>query len=68
MEISLSRIRGSDGERFSVLVDSLGIPLYYPTLFATWVLRNGSLAANSITDSLNALKALYAWETMLVLN
>ncbi|HBN9565052.1 site-specific integrase [Pseudomonas aeruginosa] len=63
MNISLRRFRGSDGERFSVLVDALGMPLYYPTLFSTWVLRNGSLAANSITNALNALKALCAWET-----
>lgn len=62
MEISLRRFRSSDGERFSVLVDAHGMPLYYPTLFSTWVLRNGSLAANSITNALNALKALHAWE------
>ncbi|HBO1217391.1 TPA: site-specific integrase [Pseudomonas aeruginosa] len=63
MDISLRRFRASDGERFSVLVDALGMPLYYPTLFSTWVLRNGSLAANSITNALNAIKALCAWET-----
>ncbi|HHM7088338.1 TPA: site-specific integrase [Pseudomonas aeruginosa] len=38
------------------------MPLYYPTLFSTWALRNAELAANSITNALNALKALHAWE------
>jgi integrase len=62
MAISIRRFRGADGERFSVLVDSQGMPLFYPTLFATWVLRARSLAANSITNALNALKAFCAWE------
>lgn len=62
MDISTRRFRGSGGERFSVLVDEEGIPLFYPTLFVTWTLRASSHAANSITNSLNALKALCAWE------
>lgn len=68
MDISIRRFRGSDGERFSVLVDSQGMPLFYPTLFSTWVLRARSLAANSITNALNALKALCAWEVHSGLN
>lgn len=63
MDISLRRFRGSDGERFSVLVDEEGMPLFYPTLFITWTLRASSHAANSITNALNALKALCAWES-----
>ena len=62
MDISLRRFRGSEGERFSVLVDGQGMPLFYPTLFSTWVLRASSQAANSITNTLNALKAVCAWE------
>ncbi|MEW9030508.1 site-specific integrase [Salmonella enterica] len=62
MDISTRRFRGSDGERFSVLVDEQGMPLFYPTLFITWTLRASSHAANSITNALNALKALCAWE------
>ncbi|MDH0731986.1 tyrosine-type recombinase/integrase [Pseudomonas sichuanensis] len=38
------------------------MPLFYPTLFITWTLRASSHAANSITNALNALKALCAWE------
>ncbi len=62
MGISVRRFRAVDGERFSVLVDEDGMPLYHQTLYATWMLRNGSLAANSITNALHALKALCAWE------
>lgn len=65
MKPSLRRFRGKCGERFSVLVDEEGIPLFYPTLFTTWILRANSLAANSITNALNALKALSAWEARL---
>lgn len=48
-----------------MLVDEEGIPLFYPTLFTTWILRASSQAANSITNALNALKALSAWEARL---
>lgn len=65
MDVFLRRFRGSDGERFSVLVDEEGMPLFYPTLFITWTLRASSHAANSITNALNALKALCAWESRL---
>jgi len=52
----------ADGERFAMLVDGAGMPLYYPNLFATWELRGRSLAANSIVNALSAVKALYAWQ------
>ena len=47
---------------YAELVDSSGMSLYYPTLFATWHLRSRSLAANSIANALHAIKALCAWE------
>jgi integrase len=62
MDISMRRFVAADGERFAVLVDGSGMPLYYPTLFTTWHLRSRSLAANSIANALNAIKALFAWE------
>lgn len=62
MHISLLRFRGYGGEWFSVLVDSKGMPLFYPALFSTWVLFARSLAAIIITNVLNALEALCAWE------
>ena len=51
-----------------MLVDKHGMPLFYPTLFSTWVLRAGSLAANSITNALNALKVLFVWEAQVGLD
>jgi integrase len=62
MDTSMRRFIGADGERYAVLVDSSGVPLYYPTLFTTWHLRSRSLAANSIANALNAIKALHVWE------
>lgn len=58
----MRRFVAADGERYAVLVDGSGMPLYYPTLFTTWHLRSRSLAANSIANALNAIKALFAWE------
>lgn len=65
MDTFIRRFRGTSGERFAVLVDGEGMPLFYPTLFITWKLRANSHAANSITNALNALKALFAWEARL---
>lgn len=65
MNISMRRFVAADGERFAVLVDGSGMPLYYPALFATWRLRSRSLAANSIFNSLHAIKALYVWQAEL---
>lgn len=62
MDLSMRRVVGNDGERYAVLVDRSGMPLYYPTLFTTWHLRSRSLAANSIANALHAIKALCAWE------
>ncbi len=51
-----------DGERVSLLVNSDGLPVYYPTLFATSQLRNASQAAGTIRQKLNVLKLLSCWE------
>lgn len=68
METSIRMFKAVDGERFAVLVDEYGVPLYYPTLYVTWMLRARSLAANSILNSLGALKALCAWESLSGIN
>ncbi|WP_095181965.1 site-specific integrase [Pseudomonas sp. Irchel 3F6] len=62
MGLSLRRIKSTDGERFIVLVDEDGMPLFYPALYVTVHLRGRSLAVNTIQNALNALKALYAWQ------
>ncbi|MEE3923317.1 site-specific integrase [Pseudomonas viridiflava] len=63
MELSVRRIKSSNGERFVVLVDETGMPLFYPALYVTVHMRGRSLAVNTIQNTLNALKALYAWQS-----
>jgi integrase len=63
MELSIRRIRSSDGERFVILVDESGTPLFYPALYVTVHMRGRSLAVNTVENSLNAIKTLYAWQT-----
>lgn len=62
MGLSLRRIKSTDGERFIVLVDEDGMPLFYPALYVTVHMRGRSLAVNTIQSALNALKALYSWQ------
>ncbi|MBM1205904.1 tyrosine-type recombinase/integrase [Pseudomonas fragi] len=63
MKLSVRRIKSSNGERFVVLVDESGMPLFYPALYVTVHMRGRSLAVNTIQNALNALKALYAWQS-----
>lgn len=35
MNLSLRRVKSSNGDRLIVLVDELGMPLFYPTLYVT---------------------------------
>jgi hypothetical protein len=63
MNLSLRRVKSSNGERFIVLVDELGMPLFYPALYVTVHMRGRSLALNTIQSALSALKAMYAWQS-----
>jgi integrase len=62
MALSVKRIKGGDGERHAILVDEGGMPLFYPTLWVTVILRGGARAVNTIQNALNAIKCLYAWQ------
>ncbi|MNJ23867.1 site-specific tyrosine recombinase XerC [compost metagenome] len=62
MRLSVRRFQGEGGERFSILVDESGMPLYYPSLYVTAVMRGASLSINTIDNALSALKAMYAWQ------
>ncbi|MCO8165836.1 site-specific integrase [Pseudomonas sp. 21LCFQ010] len=62
MKLSIRRFTGNQGERFAMLVDELGMPLFYPALFVTCMLRGGGLAINTIINALTAIKAMYAWQ------
>ena len=57
----LKRVKFDSGERYSLLIDNDGIPLWYPTLFATSQLRNAAKAPNTIEAHLNAIKLLFEW-------
>lgn len=63
MKLSTRRIKSSNGERSIVLVDERGEPLFYPALYVTVHMRGCSLAVNTIQNALNALKAMYAWQS-----
>lgn len=62
MQLSVRRFQGGSGERFSLLVDDSGMPLYYPSLYVTAEMRGASLSINTIDNALSALKAMYAWQ------
>jgi len=59
---SIRRFQGESGERFSILVDDTGMPLYYPALYVTAELRGASLSINTINSVLSSLKLLFAWQ------
>lgn len=52
----------AEGERVPMLHDEQGVPLFYPTLFATSQLRNAGAAVNSIRNKLADLVVLHRWE------
>nr|WP_299380313.1 site-specific integrase [uncultured Halomonas sp.] len=63
MKLSVKHIRFDDGERYMLLVDESGMPLYFPTLYVTAIVRGGSKAANTVKNALQAIKVLYGWQS-----
>ncbi|BCS42440.1 MULTISPECIES: site-specific integrase [Pseudomonas] len=63
MQLAIRRFQGESGERFSILVDNAGMPLYYPALYVTAEMRGRSLSINTINNALSALKAMCAWQS-----
>jgi hypothetical protein len=61
MQLSIRRFQGDTGERFAILVDEFGMPLYHHALYATAVLRGASLSVNTINNALGAIKMVCAW-------
>jgi integrase len=53
-------IRLQSGERLPLLIDSNGVPLFEPTVFAISVLRGRNLASNSIKQALRAVMVLHS--------
>lgn len=62
MQLAIRRFQAESGERFSILVDNAGMPLYYPALYVTAEMRGRSLSINTINNALSALKAMRAWQ------
>lgn len=52
----------SGGERVPMLHDERGLPLFYPTLFATVQLRNAGAAVNTIRNKLADIVVLLRWQ------
>ena len=50
------------GERVPMLHDAAGLPLFFPTLFATSQLRNAGAAVNTIRNKLADIVVLLRWE------
>lgn len=50
------------GERVPMLHDASGLPLFYPTLYATSQLRNAGAAVNTIRNKLTDIVVLMRWE------
>ncbi len=46
------------GERYCLLVDSSGLPLYYPNLYVTTQVRNKSLSFSAMESTLGGISIL----------
>jgi integrase len=68
MKLAIRRFKSESGERFAILVDEFGMPLFYPALYVTAQMRGASLSINTIDNALSALKAMYAWQSYYGLN
>lgn len=62
MGLSVRHVIFDGGERYMLLVDESGMPLYFPALYAAVVVRGGSRAVNTLRNALSAIKALYDWQ------
>lgn len=57
----LSRTTFANGERYPILLNSVGCPEWHPTLFATVRYRNASKAFNTAYAALSAIRQMYRW-------
>lgn len=62
MPLVVRSVRFLGGERYRLLVDAeRGIPLFYPNLFATSQIRNGSLSVAAMETALAGIKHFFAF-------
>tara|TARA_R110001606_G_scaffold210272_4_gene357767 strand:- start:522 stop:1838 length:1317 start_codon:yes stop_codon:yes gene_type:complete len=60
LQVKSNRFLG--GEEYPLLVDTIsGLPLWYPTLYATTQFRNKSSSSSSINANLQAIRFLLDW-------
>ncbi len=60
-KFSIRLITFSNGERCPLLLNQLGQPHWYATLYATTQIRNASKAPNTIIAVLSAIRILLSW-------
>lgn len=60
-DLRLNRTTFANGERYPILLNSVGCPDWYPTLFATVRYRNASKAFNTAYAALSAIRLVYRW-------
>lgn len=63
MVLSVRQAVFDDGERYMMLVGEDGMPPYFPTLYITAIVRGASKAANTLRNTLYAIKVLYDWQS-----
>ncbi|WP_319531915.1 site-specific integrase [uncultured Cohaesibacter sp.] len=51
----------NDGERYPILLKEDGLPLYFPTLYISTMVRSGNHAAKTLERHLRAIMHLYTW-------
>lgn len=62
MALSVRQVLFDDGEHYMMLVGEDGMPLYFPALYVTAIVRGGNKAANTLRNTLYAIKVLYDWQ------
>lgn len=60
-DLSIKHVMLSDGERYKVLTDSSGAPLFYPSLYVTAHVRGAAQSVSTMHNTLQALKFMYLW-------
>ncbi len=63
MALSVRQVLFDDGERYMILVGEDGMPLYFPALYVTAIVRGGNKAANTLRNTLYAIKVLCDWQS-----
>jgi integrase len=58
----IRRVKFEDGERYVMLTDRVGMPLYEPNLFVTNEFRNSGKSVSTMEAVLRSIQSFLAWE------